>query len=137
MEKASGTIQSCDEAAKYLCSLRSALLFEEKERLILCAGIPKVWLRAGEKIQIENMPTHWGTLSYTILVGKDGKKISFKLSGDVEPPDGFILRLPFKEDEIERATINRRETSVEESGDIELEPGTRSVSITLKKALSK
>jgi hypothetical protein len=124
-------------ASNYINALRTMLLYEEKEQLILCAGIPKEWLQAGEKIQTENMPTHWGTMSYTILVGKDGKKITFKLSGDVEPPDGFILRLPFIEDEIERATINRRETSVEESGDIELEPGTRSVSITLKKALSK
>ncbi|MBI3194058.1 MAG: hypothetical protein HYZ34_06255 [Ignavibacteriae bacterium] len=130
-------ILSSSVAADIMCSIRSSLLYEEKERLIIGSGIPKVWLQAGEKIQIENMPTHWGTFSYTILVGKDGKKISLKLTGDAEPPDGFILRLPFKENEIERATINRRETAVEDSGDIELETGTRSVSITLKKPLSK
>ncbi len=132
-----GLIQSCDAAANYMCALRSNLLFEEKEKLLVGAGIPKDWLRAGEKIQIENAPTHWGTISYSILVSKDGKKISFKLSDDVEPPDGFVLRLPFSEKEIERASINRRETSVEENGDILLEQGTRSVSITLKKQLSK
>ncbi|MBI5215624.1 MAG: hypothetical protein HY960_07700 [Ignavibacteriae bacterium] len=132
-----GVIHSSNAAASTMCVIRACLLYEEKERLILGAGIPKVWLHAGEKIQIENMPTHWGTISYTILVGKDGKKISFKLSGDVEPPDGFVLRLPFKENEIERATLNRRETAVEDSGDIEFETGTRSISITLKKPLPK
>ncbi|MBI3189126.1 MAG: hypothetical protein HYZ33_00605 [Ignavibacteriales bacterium] len=130
-------IQSSSAAANTLCALRSCLLYEEKERLVLGEGIPREWLRAGERIQVENMPTHWGTLSYTMLVSKDGKKVSLKLSGDIEPPDGFVVRLPFREKEIERATINRRETSVEESGEILLEQGIRSVSVTLKKPLSK
>jgi len=58
--------------------------------LVLAAGIPAEWLSAG--VTVTRLPTQFGLISYDSKE-QDGK-ITLSIKGDVNPPDGFRIRLP-------------------------------------------
>ncbi len=64
------------------------------ESLVLAAGVRGEWLDGGAEISIENLPTWYGRLSYTLArVGDDS--VCLAVSGDFEtPPGGIIVRSP-------------------------------------------
>ena len=72
--------------------LRDCLVYEDGQRLVLFAGIPKEWFRHPAGITIRNLPTHFGRLDVTWRVADGGATL--RLGGDADPPDGLILSLP-------------------------------------------
>lgn len=72
--------------------LRDCLVFEDGGRLILLAGVPEDWFTVPGGMEIENLPTHFGALSLSWDMTKDGATL--RLGGDAAPPAGFVLWLP-------------------------------------------
>ncbi len=72
--------------------LRDSLLFETEDSLVLGAGMPAEWFRAGMAWGWTNVPTHFGSLS--VQFDGRGAKPKLVLAGGVRPEDGVILKWP-------------------------------------------
>ncbi|HEX9148127.1 MAG TPA: discoidin domain-containing protein [Thermoanaerobaculia bacterium] len=61
--------------------------------LVLGAGVPAEWLRAGRGVSMHGLRTRWGRLDLAMREGKEGLRVS--ISGDLRvPPGGFAVRPP-------------------------------------------
>jgi hypothetical protein len=47
--------------------MRDSLLFEDNKTLVVGAGIPREWNQKGNKVEVKNAATHFGTVSYTLI----------------------------------------------------------------------
>jgi hypothetical protein len=72
--------------------MRDCLLFEDEGRLVLLAGVAPEWFRDPAGIRLENLQTHFGSLSLSWK--PKGTRATMRISGAVAPPGGFFLRLP-------------------------------------------
>jgi hypothetical protein len=52
--------------ADLLLAVRNALLFEEGDHLVITPAMPQDWTNETNVIKVENAPTYFGTVSYTI-----------------------------------------------------------------------
>ncbi len=100
----SGDMPHCWTTGEYTNLLRDILLYEDGERIILCAGVPQDWLRLGE-ISIKDAPTYFGKLSFKLRKGQAGELLLTMEKG-CEPPKGFLLIVP-GERRIARVIIDR------------------------------
>ena len=69
--------------------IRDALVYEDGDRLVLLAGVPPEWFAKG--IGVENLPTHFGPLTFKLTPSPAGATLSF--SG-ARPPAGLVVRTP-------------------------------------------
>lgn len=76
-------------------SVRSMLVYERDERLVLLAGVGEEWLTEDSGVQFEGFPTFFGKLS--VHASMTGHTLTVELSGDAQPRDGFELILPREE----------------------------------------
>src|SRR6266542_761427 len=82
----------------------------DEDRLYLAKGVPRQWVASGKRIGIEQAPTRWGRVSFTLQT----KLESGAVTGEVEfagakPPAelNFKLRLPV-DTKLRRVTVNGR-----------------------------
>jgi len=61
-----GDMPHCWVAGDYMNLLRTMLLYEDGNKMVLAAGIPQPWLATKQKIGAVNVPTYFGRLSYEI-----------------------------------------------------------------------
>jgi hypothetical protein len=78
-------------ASDFIRSVLDLFAYERDGQLVLAAGIDPRWLE-GDGIAIDNLRTPWGSLSYSLKRGADGKP-DLKITGDAHPPRGFVLAL--------------------------------------------
>jgi hypothetical protein len=78
-------------ASGFVNALRTCLLFEHDEELVIGAGLPLAWLDSGEA-GVSNAPTYWGRVSYTAK--KDGARVVVEVTGEAHPPKGFLVHAP-------------------------------------------
>jgi len=79
--------------------LRMMLLQEEGDQLLIAHAIPRQWLENGNKIEVKNAPTYFGTLSYAIQSDIAKNQIDFSLTPPAKNPPKSIriaLRHPQK-----------------------------------------
>ncbi len=76
----------------YINAVRGMVVRESDGRLVLLAGAPEKWVRDGNGIRLERLPTHFGTLHLTAKA--DGKTLAIHLDGTCAPPNGYDLRWP-------------------------------------------
>lgn len=94
--------------------------------VIIGRGVPDAWLRAGDVLEWRNININDGrTLDFTLTA--HGDHLSLDLSGDV-PFGPVLLDLPAMAGNVASATAG----TVLDSGVVRLEPGERSVTVTLK-----
>ena len=74
----------------YISAVRALFAYEERDRLILAAGIDPDWIADG--IRVHGLPTSFGEIHYNIR--RDNGRIRMTLEGEAAPPDGFTVRLP-------------------------------------------
>lgn len=55
--------------ADFLLAVRNALLFEEGDHLVITPVLPKDWTAETTVIKIQDAPTYFGKVSYTIAFG--------------------------------------------------------------------
>jgi hypothetical protein len=72
--------------------LRDCLVFENGGQLVLLGGVPEDRFTSGMGIKVENLPTHFGNVSFEWIPAEGGAKLKF--TGAASPPDGFVIRLP-------------------------------------------
>jgi hypothetical protein len=95
----------------FINAIRSMFVYENEydESLVLASALYQDWIDASEGMSVENLPTYFGEISYSIK--KDGNKYLFSVWGDVKlPANGIKInnfngsRLPL------RVTVNGNET---------------------------
>jgi hypothetical protein len=83
--------------AEYICAVRNMFVYEDGGKLVLGAGIPKEWADSGKEVKVENMPTYFGDISFTLKPYVKGLKLEVR--GKAKPPEGFVFRDPRTEKE--------------------------------------
>jgi hypothetical protein len=79
----------------YIRSIRSLFVYERESdhALVIGDGVLADWVRSDQGISIKRLPTHHGTLNYSMHMLEGGVAVS--LSGDVNiPPGKIVLRSP-------------------------------------------
>ncbi len=67
------------EDAAFAVRLRNMLLMEENDVLWLGRGVPRAWMEQGKTISVNNAPTYFGILDYTLTSDVDNNKIVAKV----------------------------------------------------------
>ncbi len=81
-------------AADFLIAIRNALLFEEGDHLVITPILPEEWTVENNVIKVEDAPTYFGQLSYTIAFGE--RTGTLVVDGDWrKAPDYIEWDLPF------------------------------------------
>lgn len=104
--------------------LRDCLVFENDNQLVLLGGVPADWFTSDTGLRVENLPTHFGDISFEWIPSKDGAKLV--ISGTAMPPDGYIIRLPALLNAIARID-GERSLEISPDGDCHLPVHTREV----------
>jgi hypothetical protein len=81
--------------AEYLLAFLSLFAFEREtdQALVIAAGIAEAWLHDQGAIAVQDLPTYYGTLSYTLC--REGPSIlRLTLSGNLAMPPGGIIAKP-------------------------------------------
>lgn len=81
--------------AEYVLAVLAMFAYEHPtdRSLVIGAGIPHEWLD-GDGLVVENLPTWWGRLSYSMRRIADDAVVAEIASGMTLPPGGIVLRPP-------------------------------------------
>jgi hypothetical protein len=96
-------------SAEYMLSVCTMFAYEreEDESLVIAAGVAEEWLADGSPVGVQNLPTYYGNLTYSLRMGeKDALHV--KLEGDLDIPPGGIVVMPPLPRPIRQLTINGR-----------------------------
>jgi len=74
----------------FISAVRAMFVFEDEyqESIVVGAGLFQDWLNTPNGISINNLPTYYGNINYSIK--PDGRDYIMNISGDVEIPKGKI-----------------------------------------------
>ncbi len=105
----------------YISVFRSLFVYEREadNTLVIGAGIPEEWIQAAEGVRVKNLPTYFGTLSYSVKEEKG--RIVYDLDGNLELPKDAKLALALPNGPISGVTVNGKELSASKGKDIQLE----------------
>ncbi|MGA2531409.1 MAG: hypothetical protein ABSG19_00080 [Candidatus Aminicenantales bacterium] len=98
-------LYSCTQQLRLL---RMMLVREDGLDLRLAQAVPQPWLEAGRKIDIQNAPTKFGPVSFTIESHIDRGRIDVRLTAPArEAPRNILLRLRHPQEKpIKRVTVD-------------------------------
>jgi len=118
--------------AEYLLLLRDMLLFEDDELLWITPCLPKAWLADGETVSIQEAPTLWGSLSFTITSHASDAMVELVLDPQGgEPPAGYCWRLRLPTGVPVSAEVDGRPSLGLEDGAVTFPAGSRRVVVRL------
>ncbi|MCX8106691.1 MAG: hypothetical protein N3D80_12560 [Ignavibacterium album] len=82
----------------FINAVRAMFVYENEfdTSLVIGAGLYKEWINSENGISVENLPTYYGNLSYSIR--KENNKFLLKLEGDLKIPKGNIILKNFNSD---------------------------------------
>jgi hypothetical protein len=103
--------------ACFINAIRGLFIYEEGHGLVLGAGIDSAWIEEGKRINIQNAPTRFGLLNFT--VERSGGSVNVDLSGAASPSGGFVLKSPLDR-AIGKASLNGTPVSVEPDNSIRI-----------------
>jgi len=89
----SDTIPHATGASNYAILLRHMLIHERGDELHLLPAVPEWWFGPGERIEIENAPTHFGLVSLRVVGRGGGLEVDLKLPTE-RPASRVVLHLP-------------------------------------------
>ena len=108
-----GTATFCIPAQQTIPLLvRWMLVLEDsdEDRLYFGKGLPRDWVASGKEIKIDQAPTRWGRVNFSLLTNLDAKRLFAKveLSRPGEPKELHVkLRLP-SQSTLQSVTVNSR-----------------------------
>jgi hypothetical protein len=116
--------------ANLLWLMRSMLVREEGDALILAGSCPRAWLEEAKTIEIEKLPTHFGAVSYRLESGKQANSVvgAFRFNFHTKPAN-IRLRLRHPEGALPRhVAVNGKQ--VQPSGEwVGLSPTARKLEV--------
>jgi hypothetical protein len=95
----------------FINAIRSMFVYENEydSSLVLAAALYQDWIDSPNGMSIENLPTYYGEISYSIK--KENKKYIFKINGDVSLPENGIKIKNFNSSKLPvSVNINGKET---------------------------
>ncbi len=105
-------------SGEYILALCSMFAYERQadRALVVGAGVDPAWLSEGYEVGVENLPTHYGEITWSLrLEGPDALRL--RLKGDLVVPSGGILVKPPLPRPIRQIEINGRGlTNFDEEG---------------------
>jgi hypothetical protein len=92
------SVHKTHEEAWFLMETRWMLYLEEGEKLRLLPGVPRVWFENGKKLEIKNVSSYFGPLSFSAVSGPGAGYIEaiVECSSERRPAE-IIFRLPHPE----------------------------------------
>jgi hypothetical protein len=108
-------------AAGYVQSVRAMFAYEREDSrtLVLAAGVPWDWVASETGVGVKRLPTHYGTLGYTLKLDEPGK-VRMKVSGDVNVPPTTVVLAPPLPAPLKGVTVNGKEVTGFETGRVAL-----------------
>ena len=96
-------------SAEYILALCSLFAYEREadKTLVIAGGVAPEWLTEGHGIGVENLPTYYGKISYSLRL-EGPNALRFKIKGDVIVPAGGILVKPPLSRPIRQVEVNGR-----------------------------
>lgn len=90
----------------FISALRSFFVYEDEQRqaLIIGAGLYKEWIDGPEGMRVQNLPTFYGTLNYQIKRQKNAYRVELK--GSVKLPKGKLFLKNFRESKPKKVIVN-------------------------------
>jgi hypothetical protein len=75
----------------FINAIRSMFVYENEydRTLVLAAGLYQDWIDSPSGMSVENLPTYYGEVSYSVR--KDDSKYLFSISGDLKLPEGGLI----------------------------------------------
>jgi len=103
-------------SAEYMFSICSLFAYEREadQSLVIAAGIAPEWLAGECTAGVENLPTYYGSISYSLRF-TDESTMLLKLWGDITMPAGGIVVQPPLPRPIQQVTVNH--TALKEFSD--------------------
>jgi hypothetical protein len=95
----------------FIRSVRSLFAFEREadQALVIAAGLPSDWVQSTNGITLKRLPTHYGTLNYTLRFLRPDT-LYLRLSGDLTLPAGKVVFRSPLDRPLQRVTINGKDT---------------------------
>jgi hypothetical protein len=93
----------------FINAVRSLFVYENDfdSSLVVGAGLYKDWVDSPRGMSVENLPTYYGDLSYSIR--RDTTKYNIHLYGNISlPPNGIILKNIFQDEKPDSVLVNRK-----------------------------
>jgi hypothetical protein len=94
----------------FINAIRSMFVYENEydQSLVLASALYQDWIDSPEGMSVENLPTYYGGISYSIR--KEYNKYLFSISGDIKLPAGGIKIKNFNGSKHpEKVTVNGKE----------------------------
>jgi len=96
--------------------VRWMLVLEDSDEdiLYLAKGLPREWVDSGKPIQIQNAPTRWGRVSFSLLTKNENKSVvaNVELTETTLPRElHFKLRLPSRIS-LQQITVNGKSAAL-------------------------
>ncbi len=103
----------------FINAVRSMFVYENEydHTLVLASALYQDWIDAPEGMSVENLPTYYGEISYSIK--QEGNSYRFSITGDVDLPEGGIKIRNFNGGKAPSAiTVNGKELTDFNEGEI-------------------
>jgi hypothetical protein len=89
------SVHKTHEEAWFLMETRWMLYFEDESTLRLLSGVPRKWLGNGQKIEVRNVASYFGTLSFSVDSHIDNNYIEATVEcSSQNMPDQVAFRIP-------------------------------------------
>ena len=113
--------------------IRDALIMEDKDILHICRATPRWWLEPGQEIRVNNAPTHFGRISFSIQrSAQDELSAKIQLKGKRKPGQ-MILHCRIPETGKTFVIMESKGAEACTAGDkITLTPHSNSISVSVK-----
>ncbi|MDQ4080471.1 MAG: coagulation factor 5/8 type domain-containing protein, partial [Gemmatimonadota bacterium] len=109
-------------ASDFIRSVLDLFAYEDEREtgaaLVIAGGVRDEWMREGDGVRVRELPTRFGTLSYTMRAVGDTVTLAFE-PGLRQPAAGFVVRNPLLLP-ARRIIVDGKEASASTDGDLEL-----------------
>jgi hypothetical protein len=101
----------------FINAVRSMFVYENEydSSLVVCAALYQDWIDEPNGMSVENLPTYYGELSYSIRKNENEYMIEF--SGDVDLPSGGMILKNFNGSKMPKEVIINEKKSDDFTGD--------------------